>query len=110
MHAYATATTTFKLVLRSHCIPCSLAAPCLQALTLLQQLVALDASVAALISLKELRSPLLLRVCLRVGCVLLAPLMTGSWLAGLAGAGVGRPRAGATGMVFAIVIGSIVSC
>ncbi|KAF6253432.1 hypothetical protein COO60DRAFT_421587 [Scenedesmus sp. NREL 46B-D3] len=33
--------------------------------------------------------------------------MTGSWLAGLAGAGLGRPRAGATGMVFAIVIGSI---
>jgi hypothetical protein len=77
---------------------------------LLQQLVVLDASVAALVSLKELRSPLLLRVCLRVGCVLLAPLMTGSWLAGLAGAGFAGQPAGATGMVFAIVIGSIVSC
>ncbi|WIA21710.1 hypothetical protein OEZ85_000876 [Tetradesmus obliquus] len=78
-----------------------------QALALLQQLVALDASIAALVSLKELRSPLLLRCCLRVGCVLLAPLVTGSWLAGLAGAGLLRQRAGATGMVFAIVIGSI---
>lgn len=88
---------------------CSRAA-LLQALALLQQLVALDASIAALVSLKELRSPLLLRCCLRVGCVLLAPLVTGSWLAGLAGAGLLRQRAGATGMVFAIVIGSIVSC
>lgn len=79
-------------------------------LTLVQQLVSLNQSIAALTTIKDLRSPLLLRVMLRAGCVLLAPLVTGSWLARLAyeATPLGKP-AGAVGMVFAIVIGAIVS-
>lgn len=72
----------------------------------MQLLVPLSASLHALLSLKDLRSPLLLRVMLRPAVVLLAPLLSGSFLAG-AGL-IGRPVT-AAGQVFAIVVGCIVS-
>ncbi|KAF8059725.1 PAP15 [Scenedesmus sp. PABB004] len=72
------------------------------ALALAQQLARLSASVADLAGLKDLRTPLLARAALRSGCGLLAPLLSGAWLAGLAG----QP-AGATGIVFALVAGAI---
>lgn len=79
-------------------------------LALVQQLVALNQAIAALTAIKDLRSPLLLRVMLRAGCVLLAPLLTGSWLAGLAYQATPPGQiAGAVGMVFGIVVGAIVS-
>lgn len=84
-----------------HCV-CAL----LQALALVQLLVPLTSSLQALLSIKDLRTPLLLRVMLRPGVVLIAPLLTSSFLAG-AGL-IGRPVT-AAGQVFAIVVGCIVS-
>lgn len=79
-------------------------------LSLSQHMVQLHQAIAALTTIKDLRSPLLLRAMLRAGCVLLAPLITGSWLAGLAYQATPPGNvAGAVGMVFAIVIGAIVS-
>lgn len=78
----------------------------LQALALVQLLVPLTSSLQALLSIKDLRTPLLLRVMLRPGVVLIAPLLTSSFLAG-AGL-IGRPVT-AAGQVFAIVVGCIVS-
>jgi hypothetical protein len=77
-----------------------------QALALVQLLVPLVAHLQALLSVKDLRSPLLLRVMLRPAVVLVAPLLSGSFLAG-AGL-IGRPVT-AAGQVFAIVVGCIVS-
>lgn len=79
-------------------------------LVLLDNLTNLNLAIAALAGIKDLRSPLLLRVMLRAGCVLLAPLIQGSWLAGLAyQSTLPGHKAGAVGIVFAIVIGAIVS-
>jgi hypothetical protein len=77
-----------------------------QALALVQLLVPLVTCLQALLSVKDLRSPLLLRVMLRPAVVLIAPLLSGSFLAG-AGL-IGRPVT-AAGQVFAIVVGCIVS-
>lgn len=78
----------------------------MQALALVQLLVPLTASLQALLSAKDLRSPLLLRVMLRPAVVLVAPLLSGSFLAG-AGL-IGRPVT-AAGQVYGIVVGCIVS-
>jgi hypothetical protein len=78
----------------------------MQALALVQLLVPLTASLQALLSAKDLRSPLLLRVMLRPAVVLVAPLLSGSFLAGWGL--IGRPVT-AAGQVFAIVVGCIVS-
>lgn len=80
--------------------------PLPQGVALVQLLVCLSCSLQALLSLKDLRSPLLLRVMLRPAVVLVAPLLSGSFLAG-AGL-IGRPVT-AAGQVFAIVVGCIVS-
>lgn len=77
-----------------------------QALALVAALVGFAGSVQALLLEKDLRSPLLLRVMLRPAVVLVAPLLSGSFLAG-AGL-IGRPVT-AAGQVFAIVVGCIVS-
>jgi hypothetical protein len=66
----------------------------------------LTSNIQALLSIKDLRSPLLLRAMLRPAVVLIAPLLQGSVLAG---AGViGRPVTSA-GQVYAIVVACIVS-
>lgn len=75
-----------------------------QALALVQLLVPLTSSLQALLSVKDLRTPLLLRVMLRPAVVIIAPLLTSSFLAG-AGL-IGRPVT-AAGQVFAIVVGCI---
>jgi hypothetical protein len=77
-----------------------------QALALAQQLVPLTRSLQALLAIKDLHTPLLLRAMLRPAVVLVSPLLSGSFLAG-AGL-IGRPVT-AAGQVFAIVVGCIVS-
>ena len=77
-----------------------------QCIALVQLLVVLSGSLHALLGLKDLRTPLLLRVMLRPAVVLVAPLLSGSVLAGWGL--IGRPVT-AAGQVFAIVVGCIVS-
>lgn len=78
----------------------------LQVLALAQLLLGLNSSVHALVAIKDLRSPLLLRAMLRPAVMLIAPLLSGSCLAG--SGLIGRPVT-AAGQVFAIVVGCIVS-
>jgi hypothetical protein len=77
-----------------------------QALALVQVVMPLTTSIQALLSVKDLRSPLLLRAMLRPAVVLIAPLLQGSVLAG---AGVIGQPVTAAGQVYAIVVGCIVS-
>lgn len=63
----------------------------------------MHAAVEQLSALKELRTPLLLRVTARSNIVLVCPILTGSALAGLA-----RSAPGAAALVWSVAVGCMV--